>query len=365
VKITFPYMGSPYMYEKLFTLLGHEVITPPKPSQKTVDYGVKYSPEFACFPLKVILGTYLEALELGADTIVTSGGNGPCRAGYYGEAQKKILQNMGYDVEFIIFDEPKRDLKTFLENVKKIKVNNSWRQVIKTVKTVYDMAKSMDKVEKIIETKRAYECNKGEFTKAWHEITEEYRKIESSEDVKRVEKKAIERLNSIKICEVPEEEKIRIGIVGEIYVVMEPSINGNIEEVLNAYGAEVERSHYISEWIDFNLIPLPSYKEKEHQILKKGEEYIEIIIGGHAKQSVGAIIDFMERGFDGVIHLKPFGCLPELVSQSVIDKIMREYDYPILSLSVDEQMAIANVLTRIEAFLDVIKLKKHRKRIAR
>lgn len=353
------------MYEKLFTLLGHEVITPPRPSQKTVDYGVKYSPEFACFPLKVILGTYLEALEMGADTIVTSGGNGPRRAGYYGEAQKKILKNMGYDVEFIIFDEPKKDIKTFMDNVKKIKGKNSWGKVLKVAKIVYDMAKSMDKVEKIVEVKRAYECNRGEFTRAWHEIMEEYRKIESSEDVRRVEKEAIERLNSIKVCEVPEEEKIRIGIVGEIYVVMEPSINGNIEEVLNTYGAEVERSHYISEWIDFNLIPLPSYKEKEHQILKKGEKYIEIIIGGHAKQSVGAIIDFMDRGFDGVIHLKPFGCLPELITESAINKIKREYDYPILTLSIDEQMAIANTLTRIEAFLDVIRLKKRKKRIVR
>ncbi|MDI3519472.1 MAG: hypothetical protein PWQ34_1619 [Caldanaerobacter sp.] len=353
------------MYEKLFTLLGHEVITPPRPSQKTVDYGVKYSPEFACFPLKVILGTYLEALEMGADTIVTSGGNGPCRAGYYGEAQKKILKNMGYDVEFIIFDEPKKDIKTFMDNVKKIKGKNSWGKVLKVAKIVYDMAKSMDKVEKIVEVKRAYECNRGEFTRAWHEIMEEYRKIESSEDVRRVEKEAIERLNSIKVCEVPEEEKIRIGIVEEIYVVMGPSINGNIEEVLNTYGAEVERSHYISEWIDFNLIPLPSYKEKEHQILKKGEKYIEIIIGGHAKQSVGAIIDFMDRGFDGVIHLKPFGCLPELITESAINKIIREYEFPILTLSIDEQMAIANTLTRIEAFLDVIRLKKRKKRIVR
>ena len=353
------------MYEKLFTLLGHEVITPPRPSQKTVDYGVKYSPEFACFPLKVILGTYLEALEMGADTIVTSGGNGPCRAGYYGEAQKKILKNMGYDVEFIIFDEPKKDIKTFMDNVKKVKGKNSWAKVLKVAKIVYDMAKSMDKVEKIVEVKRAYECNRGEFTRAWHEIMEEYRKIESSEDVRRVEKEAIERLNSIKVCEVPEEEKIRIGIVGEIYIVMGPSINGNIEEVLNTYGAEVERSHYISEWIDFNLIPLPSYKEKEHQILKKGEKYIEIIIGGHAKQSVGAIIDFMDRGFDGVIHLKPFGCLPELITESAINKIIREYEFPILTLSIDEQMAIANTLTRIEAFLDVIRLKKRKKRIVR
>ena len=40
----------------------------------------------------------------------------------------------------------------------------------------------------------------------------------------------------------PQEKRIRIGIVGEIYVVMEPSINGNIEEILNSLGAETERS---------------------------------------------------------------------------------------------------------------------------
>ncbi|MGB9680079.1 MAG: 2-hydroxyacyl-CoA dehydratase [Thermoanaerobacteraceae bacterium] len=365
MKVTFPYMGSPYMYEKLFSLLGHEVIIPPRPSLKTINYGVKYSPEFACFPLKVIMGSYLEAIELGADTIITSGGNGPCRAGYYGEAQKKILQNMGYDVDFIIFDEPKRDYKDFLNKVKKVKGNNSWIDVARIVNIVYKMASSMDKIEKIIERKRAYECNKGEFTKVWNEISQMYRKIRVSDDVDYVEKEALKKINSIKICQVSESEKIRIGIVGEIYVVMESSINNNIEEVLNAYGAEVERSHYISEWIDYNMIPLPSYKSKEREILKKGEKYIELVIGGHAKQSAGGIIDFMERGFDGVIHLKPFGCLPELITQSVIDKIIREYDYPIISLSIDEQVATANLLTRIEAFLDVIKIKRERLKIAR
>ncbi|MGJ7044399.1 2-hydroxyacyl-CoA dehydratase [Thermoanaerobacterium thermosulfurigenes] len=357
MKVTFPYMGSPLIYEKLFELLGHDVITPPKPSLKTINYGVKYSPEFACFPLKVILGTYLEAIELGADTIITSGGNGPCRAGYYGEAQKKILENMGYEVDFIILDEPKRDFKGFLQKISRIKGENTWTDVLRIVNTVYKMAKSMDKIEKIIEEKRAYECNKGEFTKAWNEILSLYRRIRMPDDILFVEKEAYRRINNIEICNVPESEKIKIGIVGEIYVVMEPSINNNIEEVLNGYGVEVERAHYISEWIDNNLLPFKINK-KEHDILKKAEKYIEIIIGGHAKQSIGAILDFKDRGFDGVIHLKPFGCLPELISQSIIDKISKQYDFPIISLSIDEQSATANLLTRIEAFIDVVKNKK-------
>ncbi|MFP4017014.1 MAG: 2-hydroxyacyl-CoA dehydratase, partial [Halanaerobiales bacterium] len=74
--------------------------------------------------------------------------------------------------------------------------------------------------------------------------------------------------------------------------------------------------------------------------------------------SVGHIVDYKERGFDGVIHLKPFGCLPEIISQSMLDKISDDLDIPILSLSIDEQTAQANMMTRLEAFLDFIKYRK-------
>ena len=52
------------------------------------------------------MGTYLETLERGVELFVTTGGQGPCRAGFYGELHKKIIQNMGYDVDFIVLDPP-------------------------------------------------------------------------------------------------------------------------------------------------------------------------------------------------------------------------------------------------------------------
>jgi len=363
MKITFPYMGSTVIYYKLFELLGHEVVMPPRPTQNTIDLGVKYAPEFACFPLKIIMGSYLEAIEMGADTIITSGGHGPCRAGYYGEIHKKILKNMGYDdINFIIFDEPKRGYKTFINNIKKVKGNSSWLHVFKTIKDIFKLANSTDRVEKILKEKRAYAKQKEDFNKAWQIITDGYKNIRSAKDIDMVERDAINMLNDLSVCYPVEEGRIKIGIVGEIYVVMEAAVNNNIEEVLNSYGVEVERSHYISQWVSETLIPFGD-KESE-EILKKGEKYIDIIIGGHAKQSVGHIIDYKERGFDGVVHLKPFGCLPEIVVQSMLDKISEEVDIPILSMSIDEQMAQANVLTRVEAFLDLIKKKKNKKTIA-
>lgn len=356
MRISFPYMGTTVIYAKLFELLGHQVIMPNKPTKKTIDLGVKYSPEFACYPFKVIMGTYFETIEKGVDTIVSSGGHGPCRAGYYGELHKKILSNMGHDVDFVIFDEPKRDFRRFINQVKKLKGENSWFHVIKILRIVYKMAKSIDKVEKMVNRKRAYISNKTVVNKAWKEALEDYSKIKGSKDIKKVEKKAVEKINQYDYKLPCAEERIKIGIVGEIYVVMEPSVNNNVEEILNMYGAEVERSQYLSQYIDETLIPFAG-KEAE-KIFKKAEEYIEIVIGGHAKQSIGHIIDYKERGFDGVIHLKPFGCLPEIISQSMLDKISDDINIPIFSLSIDEQTAQANMMTRLEAFIDLIKYRK-------
>lgn len=355
MKITFPHMGSPLIYTKLFELLGHEVIVPAKPTRHTIDLGVKYSPEFACYPLKVITGTYLEAIAAGADTVVTSGGNGPCRAGYYGEVHKVIMENLGKDVEFIIFDEPKKDIKGFINNIKRIKGSKSWLEVYRIIKIVYRLAQSFDKINKEIQQKRAYIIDKNRFSKFIDEIEHRFRVCGSEEEIMSIEEYALGKLAGFSPDNIISNDKLRIGVIGEIYVVMEPEVNFNLIEILNNFGAEVELSHYISHWIEETLIP---FNNAGKDILQKGKRFIEIIIGGHAKQSVGHIVDYQERGFDGVIHLKPFGCLPELITQSMLDNISEELDIPILSLSIDEQMATANVLTRVEAFIDMIKQKK-------
>ncbi|SET68007.1 Predicted nucleotide-binding protein, sugar kinase/HSP70/actin superfamily [Natronincola peptidivorans] len=361
MKVSFPYMGTTVIYKKLLELLGHEVIMPPKPSQRTINLGVKYSPEFACFPLKVIMGSYMEAVEKGAEAIITSGGHGPCRAGFYERVHSRILEEEDYNVEFIVFDSMFRDYKKFFLNVLKVKGSSSWYRLGKSFKLVYTMLKKMDILEKQVQVIRAYELKKGETTKVWEKIQDIFDKAYSSKEIEEafIQGKAL--LDGIKQINRIEEKRIRIGIVGEIYVVMEASINMKIEELLGSLGAEVERSQYLTQWINYNALPKFINRTHEIEILKKGERYIPIQIGGHAKQTVGHIVDFSERGFDGVIHLMPFGCLPELISQSIVPKITEDFGIPVLTLSIDEQAGTANNLTRIEAFLDLIKGKKMKK----
>eukprot|EP00831_Metopus_contortus_P023921 TRINITY_DN2098_c0_g1_i2.p1 TRINITY_DN2098_c0_g1~~TRINITY_DN2098_c0_g1_i2.p1 ORF type:complete len:216 (-),score=47.32 TRINITY_DN2098_c0_g1_i2:90-737(-) len=158
---------------------------------------------------------------------------------------------------------------------------------------------------------------------------------------------------------IPEEEKLRIGIVGEIYVVMEPSVNGEIEKKLNYLGCETHRSQYLLEWVDYHIFPMKSKKQHELDIIAKGSDYIKINIGGHAQQTVGSMVDFYEKNYDGVIHLMPFSCLPELVSQSITNTLSKKI--PIMTLSLDEQSGETNNQTRIEAFVDLLRTKKRKK----
>ncbi len=361
MKVSFPYMGTTVVYKKLLELLGHDVIMPPKPSQRTINLGVKYSPEFACFPLKVIMGSYFEAIEKGAEVIITSGGHGPCRAGFYEQVHQRILKEEGLPAKFMVFNSMFRDFNNFYDNIITLKGKNSWLKVSRSLLLVYNMTKKLDKLEKQVQTIRAYEVKKGETTRAWEKIQDLFDRAYTKKELEGAYAEGKKLLDDIKLIEVPEEKKLRIGIVGEIYVVMESSINMKMEELLGNLGAEVERSQYLSQWITYNAIPSFINKTHETEILEKGGRYLPIQIGGHAKQTIGHIVDYSERGFDGVVHLMPFGCLPELVSQSIVPKITEELGIPVLTLAIDEQMGTANNTTRIEAFIDLIKGKRAKK----
>ena len=97
------------------------MILPPRPTEETISYGTKYAPEFACYPFKIVLGTYVQVLEAGANTLVSSGGVGPCRAGLYTTLQEKILKDLGYKFEMITMEPPGR----YLRNYYNIKTQNT------------------------------------------------------------------------------------------------------------------------------------------------------------------------------------------------------------------------------------------------
>ena len=98
-KLAIPLMGNyeipgTYFLKKI---LKCEIIKTPKITKKTLELGTKYSPETVCMPFKYTLGSFIEAINKGADTLVQLGGG--CRYGYYYELQESILKDL-YNVDF-------------------------------------------------------------------------------------------------------------------------------------------------------------------------------------------------------------------------------------------------------------------------
>lgn len=357
MKVTFPHLGNFHIALRcLFENLGFEVIVPPLPNKKTLELGVRYSPELACLPLKVNVGNYLEAIKMGADTVVMAGGTGPCRFGYYGEVQREILEDLGVRVEFIILEPPNGDFKGLWRKIRQLSNRVTFSKFLFALRLAWEKMKKLDQLEKWLLATRAYEEKKGEVERIYHQgltlIDQAQNISELTENCKlvEIEKNTVQLKKGI--------SPLKIGIVGEIYTVIEPTVNLNLEKVLGERGVEVERSIYLSHWIKSNLVLKNLGLGDDYHIREAAKPYLSHFVGGHGQESIGETILYAENGFDGVIHLAPFTCMPEIVAQSILPKVSREKNIPVLSLSLDEHAGEAGLITRIEAFLELLARKR-------
>ncbi|WP_027363731.1 acyl-CoA dehydratase activase-related protein [Desulfotruncus alcoholivorax] len=354
-RVTFPHMGESYRtFKMLLNDLGNEVILPPRPSRKTLNLGVQHTPEFACFPLKILMGTYLETMEMGANVIVTSGGVGPCRAGLYAELHKKILHDLGYNIEMIVFEPPRLYPFNFIRNVYKLNpAKLSIKAIIECIKRAWRKLQALDNLEKATHVIRPRETLSGATTKTYKKVLEWVDEAYTTNQIVEAEKAALDELN--KIPQNPERIVLKVGIVGEIYVLLEPASNLEIEETLGNLGVEVERSMFLTGWTRDN-----TWKETVEGMTVKeaAEPYLPELIGGHGRDSIGNTILYAKRKFDGVIQLAPFTCIPEIVARTILTSVSRDYQIPVLTFFLDEQTGKAGMATRLEAFVDLMKRKK-------
>jgi hypothetical protein len=91
---------------------------------------------------------------------------------------------------------------------------------------------------------------------------------------------------------------------------------------------------------------------------RAAEPYLSHNIGGFARSTVGSAVLLSREGVDGLIHLAPFNCTPEVMAHNALLALQRECPIPILSLSFDEHTGRAGLLTRLEAFVDLLERRR-------
>jgi predicted nucleotide-binding protein (sugar kinase/HSP70/actin superfamily) len=148
---------------------------------------------------------------------------------------------------------------------------------------------------------------------------------------------------------------LKIGLIGEIYVVIEPFANFDIQVTLGEMGVLTRRHIYITDWTKDN-----TFFKGEEPIIQAAKPYLNEMIGGHGIVSVGQTVLYAKEGYDGVVQLAPFSCIPEIVAKGIMPRVSRDLDIPVLTVFLDEQTGKAGLQTRLEAFTDLLKAKRER-----
>jgi predicted nucleotide-binding protein (sugar kinase/HSP70/actin superfamily) len=151
----------------------------------------------------------------------------------------------------------------------------------------------------------------------------------------------------------PDRQVLRLGLVGDMYTILTPFLNLNLERELGRLGVEVRRWFRLSLRIAPRL-PGPLRRDRSARAARAGRRYLARDVGGFARAAVGEAALMASGEVDGLIHVAPFNCTPEIVAQSALVALQRERRVPMLNLSFDEQTGRAGLLTRLEAFTDML-----------
>lgn len=358
MKVTFPHMGNVYIAAKaLLRGLEIECIVPPMSSKTSIEIGSLYAPEEMCYPFKINLGNYIQSIEMGADTVIITGSCGPCRFGEYCELQMKTLRKLGYNVDFIVIDVPSDiGMEEFLKRLGKISSSSTVSRGQK-IKALYDAIKIInliDSLEARVRYLAGYEINKGEFKRLFAKCKSDALNCDSPSETINVLNEYKRKVSEVKIDK--NIKPIKIGIIGEIYTILEPFSNLYIEDKLMDYGVSSFRKLTPSWWVK-NMVMSP-FKLNSPDLKRASKKYLPLCIGGHARECIGEAVLAKENGYDGAIQIFPMGCMPEIVSKSILPTISKDMDIPIMTLVVDEMTGEAGYVTRVEAFIDLLERRR-------
>ena len=371
-KLVYPQLGNYDIPIGYFVRegLGLEYISPPTMTKRTIEIGAKLSPDYVCAPFKCMIGCYVEAMEKGANVLISTGGT--CRLGYYGELHEKILRDAGYQFDMMRLNlQRQKNPLGLLKEIHRFAPHTSYARMAKALPATYQMIRLIDKVEDYVRRNMGFEEIDGSYQKVYKLFLRDMRKARGVKDVQEIYRKAMNsfrRLPSHK-----PKDPVRVGVIGEYFTIMDPDSNHEVEAKIAKMGAEVHRWMNLSNsvavcpddttikklhsYLKYNLHRFPSSLWVDSQ-LQGINEYATYDTGASGISTVALAEAYARQGFDGLIHVKSFGCMPEMDVIPLLHNISADHKIPILYLSYDTQTSDTGIETRLEAFYDMISMRK-------
>lgn len=339
-----------------------DAVIPPAASRRTAELGAELSPEFMCYPLAVTLGQMRETLEAGANTLLMVGGKGRCRLGWYAQMQESLLKRAGYEFEMLTIESPlplKTNYGIFKREVRQLFGGESWNKIMGRFILAYQIAAAGETGEKHLFALRAREANRGEGDRVYKKFEMSLKEVTSFMSLYRCFHEFRQESSSISLINDP--PPFRVRLIGEIYAVFENFVNRDIAKMLGSLEdirILVETEITILNWFRHNILHALPALIRQRTIRNAARPYLQEMVGGHGLDSIGLAALAPGEKVDGLVHLWPFTCMPEIIAQSILTRVSADMDIPVLTVIINEQSGEAGLQTRLESFAHILRERK-------
>ena len=392
------------IFEKVLQSEGYKVKLLRESTAHTVETGLKYVNNDACYPSILTIGQLLEEVESGNyDTnklaLMMSQTGGGCRATNYIGFIRKALRDAGYpEIPVISF------------NFVGLEKNSGFKITLPLVKKLIKAVIYGDLLQKLLYKNKAYEINKGETEKLYYKWLEKCKKLSVESNTKEFNQSLYDMVNDFEQIKLDTtKEKPKVGIVGEILIKYHPFGNNYCTDLLDREGAEVVMPDLMGfvKYVMMNgvvkgkilgkggftskiyktAIKVVDTIEKDYKKALEGSkkgylppcnieelaEMVEEILSTGNQTGEGWILtaemlEFMNHGIENIICLQPFACLPNhVVGKGVIKTIRNKYPEANISpIDYDPGASQSNQINRIKLLItiakDNMKLQEKRKK---
>ena len=376
------------MFQKLLQLEGYKVDMLTTHHHAIVEEGQKYVHNDTCYPALLVIGQLIDAVKHGGydphkvALLITQTGGG-CRASNYIHLLRKALIKAG--LEYI----PVISVSFGVEK------NPGFSLTLPLIrKLVYAMLYG-DVIVDLANQVRPYEVRPGDadrMLERWEdELVKSFdqgRRMRYAQFVKTIQ----EITADFSGIEVRQEEKVKVGVVGEIYVKFSPLGNNNLEQFLLSEGCEVVVPG-LTDFIIFKIfnrisdIELYGGSKIKYLVCKGLMQYVvkrqNTVIGivgksrfrapthfeeihrsvhdylgdgnkmGEGWLLTGEMLELIHEGIPNIVCTQPFGCLPNhIVGKGMIRPLKDDYpDSNIVAIDYDPSATAINQENRIKLML--------------
>lgn len=379
----------------IFTAHGFNVEIMNYEGDEVIQTGLKYIHNDTCYPAILTTGQMIYALNSGkydthkvAMVIMQSGGG--CRASNYIHLMRKALSKAGYDYVPIIS-----------ANLSKMEKNSGFDVNLTMLRQLIAGMIYGDLTMLMSNQVRPYEVNKGDTEKAIKKCTKILVK-QFMEGIGFKFKEMERNLNSIAktFAKIPVNraiKKIKVGVIGEIYVKYSPFGNNHLEDFLanqdcevmipsllgfilfkadvriediKLYGGNILKKcgvglliDYLLKGEDMMIKAISRYPEfTAPEYFFKTKELTNGVIGYGNRMGEGwfltaEMLELVRKGYENIVCAQPFGCLPcHVCGKGMINKVRRiDPRANIVTVEYDPGATKVNQENRIKLMLAVAK----------